>query len=711
MSQGLFDGFDAYERRKERARRDQAEQSATGRDIGPLPPIPPKALIIKDRCRDDLKSFLEFFLRPIFRLAWSEAHLEAIKTLEQVFLTGGQFAYAMPRGNGKTSLCIGATLWAMMYGHRRFIVPVCATGPKAEQMLESIKTIIETNSRLAKVFPEVCYPIAKLEGINNRVGGQVLNGERTRLKWTGKRLVLPTVADSAASGVIVHAAGLMGSVRGLSQASADDTADTDEDFWDTIDLDAAFEPEVSEDGGMIRPDASILDDPQTDESAKNPEQTRKRMQVIEKAILNLAGPDKKIAVACPCTVILPDDLADRLLDRERYPEWRGRRTKLLTEMPNEDAMKLWGDYREIRKESLREHEDIRLATEFYRKNHAAMRAGAVASWPERYESEHIDAIQYAMDKWCRSEEAFFAEYQNDPREEEESGIESLKAKDLLERCDGSSRGDVPEWSEMLTAFVDVQQDVLPWMVVAWGKELRGHIVDYGAWPEQRRKYYTLRELSPTLREATAEPTVEGAIAAGLDALVADLIVDYGSGLRWIGVDANWAISTEIVYSTARRHREVMPFHGRFFGATSIPLAQLKRNPGDKQGLFWRTKLEGRVRTIVADTNNWKTKILKRLKEPMESGRGIDWFGSKPFDHEMLCDQLSAEYSVHVTAKGKKADEWKNRPGRDNHWWDCLVGCAVGASLAGMSLAGEAEKPRRKRKSLKELHDEMQRRRA
>ena len=203
-------------------------------------------------------------------------------------MRGGQFAYAMPRGNGKTSLCIGAVLWAMMFGHRKFIVPVCATGPKAEHFLESIKTIVETNDRLLKVFPEVCYPIALLERINNRATGQLLDGEHTRIKWTGKRLILPTVGDSPSSGVIVHAAGLLGSVRGLSQASPDGIDDDEDAFWDsTEDLEEAFSAEELAGGGMIRPDAAILDDPQTDESAKMPAQTEKRLQTINKAILNL----------------------------------------------------------------------------------------------------------------------------------------------------------------------------------------------------------------------------------------------------------------------------------------------------------------------------------------------------------------------------------------------------------------------------------------
>ena len=34
------------------------------------------------------------------------------------------------------------------------------------------------------------------------------------------------------------------------------------------------------------------------------------------------------------------------------------------------------------------------------------------------------------------------------------------------------------------------------------------------------------------------------------------------------------------------------------------------------------------------------------------------------------------------------DEWKQRPERgDNHWLDCLVGCAVAASMQGAVLFG------------------------
>jgi len=710
MSQGTFAGFETdYERRKERARKRESDMSAKGRDIGELPPIPPLGLTIKEKCRHDLRAFLEFFLPSMFGLAWSEDHLKAIKTLEDVFLNGGQFAFAMPRGNGKSSLSLGATLWAMVYGHRQFIVPVCATGPKAEQMLSSIKTIIETNSRLQKVFPEVCFPIQRLEGINNRATAQMHQGERTRITWTGKRLILPTVAGSPASGVIVHAAGLLGSVRGLAQASPDSPEDEDSEEWwsNTADLDAALEPEPSSSGGMIRPDAVILDDPQTDESAKSPPQTAKRLDTIAKAILNLAGPDKKIAAVCPCTVIVPDDMADQLLDRERNAEWRGRRTRLMSEMPNEAAMKLWAKYKEIREQSLREHEDIRDATTFYVENHEAMNAGAVAAWAARYEAGHHDAVQYAMDKWAQNVESFWAEYQNEPRPADSLGIETLVSKLLLSRCDGSERGLVPSWAKWVTAYADIQQDVLPWVVIAWGENLRGRIINYGGWPEQARSYYTLREVTPTLRQATNTPTVEAGIEAGLDKLAEWMFSQTWTnedgqafGCQWMGVDANWELSKQTVYMAAKRWPKLWPCHGRYVGGASLPMALWKKKPGERAGHFWRSAFRDGTKVFDVDNNSWKTLVLKRLQAAIEEG--ISWFGSEPHRHRMLCDQLSAEYAVRVSGRGRTVDEWKNRPGRDNHWWDCVVGAAVGASVVGAELVGQAKPPTPKRVKASEV---------
>jgi hypothetical protein len=61
--------------------------------------------------------------------------------------------------------------------------------------------------------------------------------------------------------------------------------------------------------------------------------------------------------------------------------------------------------------------------------------------------------------------------------------------------------------------------------------------------------------------------------------------------------------------------------------------------------------------------------------------------------------------VKTEGRGRTVDEWKLRPEHsDNHWFDCLVGSAVAASIQGAVLFGTdgAPAPQRARIKLSEL---------
>jgi hypothetical protein len=65
---------------------------------------------------------------------------------------------------------------------------------------------------------------------------------------------------------------------------------------------------------------------------------------------------------------------------------------------------------------------------------------------------------------------------------------------------------------------------------------------------------------------------------------------------------------------------------------------------------------------------------------------LSLFGRDTDRHRLLADHLTAEYRIKTLAQGRTVDEWKLRASRpDNHWLDCLVGCAVAASIQGASL--------------------------
>src|SRR5690554_4508698 len=258
----------------------------------------------------------------------------------------------------------------------------------------------------------------------------------------------------------------------------------------------------------------MLDDPQTDESARSAQQVRARMKTLNGAILNLAGPGQKISGIMPCTVIRPGDMADQILDRDKHPAWQGERTKLVYAFPTNE--KLWDKYAQIRADSFRNDGDGREATEFYRQHQKEMDAGAVIAWPERYNADELSAIQHAMNLRLQDERAFWAEYQNEPLPQDEGDSDQLTAEAIAAKTNGHPRGIIPLGASHLTMFIDVQAKLLFHAVVAWEDDFTGYVVDYGTYPDQQRPIFTLREAQKTLARVAPGAGLEGAIYAGLE---------------------------------------------------------------------------------------------------------------------------------------------------------------------------------------------------
>ena len=659
----------SYEERKEAERARNAAQSLAGRDIAPIPDVekPERKAV----CERDFRLFCETYFPDTYALAWSPDHLKAIERIETAVLRGGLFALAMPRGSGKSTLTETAALWAMLYGHREFVMLVGATESAALEMLDSIKTELEVNETLAADFPEVCYPIEQLDGIANRCAGQICNGERTRITWTSNEIVLPTIKDSKASGIIVRVAGITGRIRGMKYKRSD--------------------------GKSVRPSLVIIDDPQTSESAGSLEQTRKRVRVLAGDILGLAGPGQKISGIMPCTIIRPGDMADIILNRNTHPDWNGEKTKMVYEFPKN--MKLWDEYAEIRAEALRTDGNFQAATDFYLANRKAMDEGAVVSWEARYNHDEVSALQHAMNLKLQDEAAFQAEYQNDPLPEDLSDDTLLSVDEICGRVNGLARGRVPLACDRLTMFIDVQKSLLYYVVIAWSEDFTGAVIDYGSWPDQHRRQFSLADANPTIQSKFPKAGFEGGLYAALTALTDDYL-----GREWERedgavlkieralVDANWGQSTDIVYQFCRQSTHagvIMPSHGRYVGASSKPMTEYRKQPGDRLGFNWMIpNVAGKraIRHVIYDTNFWKSFIHTRLAMELGDKGGLTLYGRIPGVHQLLAEHLTAEYKIKTQGRGRTVDEWKIKPDRtDNHWLDCVAGCAVCASMLGAAI--------------------------
>jgi len=649
--------------------------SREGRDIAPLPRVANPAR--KHKALGSFKFFCETYFPMVFHLVWSPDHLKVIAKIEKAVLKGGLFAMAMPRKHGKSSLCETAAIWALFRGSHEFVVLVGSDLGAARGMLESIKTEFETNDLLLADFPEVVYPIRMLGGIYQRAGGQLFRKRPTYIGWTAGEVVLPTMPRSKASGGIIKVAGIEARIRGMKFKRAD--------------------------GRAVRPSLAVIDDPQTDESARSPEQVKVRMAVVNKAILNLSGPGKKIAAIMPCTVIQPDDLASQILDTELYPDWQGERMKMVYSFPKDE--KLWAEYAEIRASHLKSGGDGGAATEFYREHREAMDEGAVVAWPAQYDPGELSALQHAMNIRYRDEKAFWSEHQNEPMGDDDLPSGLMTADDILKKMNGLKRADLPVGEVCLTAFLDVHAELIYWMVCAWEDKFTGAIIDYGTYPDQKGQDFTLLTATRTLSRELPAAGLEARIYHGLEKCATSLFSrkfgPSGAQVSRCLIDANWGQSTDVVYRYATQSpvsAMITPSHGHYFGAASIPMRDYKKKPGDRLGTNWRMPAPAarRIRHILFDTNWWKSFVYARLAVPMGDPGCLSLFGRSPAEHSLLVGHLTAEYPIRTEGRGRQVDEWRRRAEQiDNHWFDCLVGCCVAASASGVELFApiSAEKPR------------------
>ncbi|MCL2745201.1 MAG: phage terminase large subunit family protein, partial [Planctomycetaceae bacterium] len=108
--------------------------------------------------------------------------------------------------------------------------------------------------------------------------------------------------------------------------------------------------------------------------------------------------------------------------------------------------------------------------------------------------------------------------------------------------------------------------------------------------------------------------------------------------------------------------------------------------------FERRSDSRKFRRVYIDVNYWKTYVHAAFDlMPSEKG-SISLWGRNGERHRMFSEHITAEKVLLVEAHGRKVYEWQTLPGRyDNHLLDCMVGCAVGASVCGIRTEHEKKK--------------------
>jgi hypothetical protein len=707
----------AEEHRAKAANRSR-ENYAADAELGEIPEcVNPER---RERCRNDACGFIQTYFNGPRDKPLSLLHFLVIAFIARCLLGGGLFAQAIFRGFAKTTIGVRLMVWAIVYGHRRYIVLFGNKLKASRALLSAVKTTLESNPLLAEDFPELVHAIRAFGGKHQRAKSQTYQGELTRGEWATDRIVMPNCAPPGQrtdGGWVIVEAVAKGSARGM--------------FYNLPD------------GDTVRPDFFLADDIETTRQAKSATQVENHIDAIYSDWMLLGGHHQSMAGVINGTNAARGSLIDQITDPKngRFAAWQKQRVPMVQRWADEHET-LWLDqYATIRRAfgaddaNAQGQAHVR-ATEFYLANQAAMDAGCQVAWEHCYKADEgeVSAIQHAYNLLIdMGEEAFATECQNEPKQRD-AEIIIPSATAIAGKQHGLGPGIVDPLTTHLVAYIDQQDSCLYWGVGAFWDFLSGHLVDFGAWPDQQQRYWTLSNLRHSLQSfyAEARPALDwpgtdldtdAAIAQGLTDLTQRLFakrypLPNNGGFRSIDLIAidiangnrSGAMKRWMLHSSD--FARLTGFIGKGIGPGNKPIGEWGREKGERKGLEW---VQRRDKTGVPYALVNRNYHLKRLYDSLRLPVGAVGSFAMPKVADVAALQMIGDHCQAVTADLQRSEAqdrsvwtFADKPGVDNHLLDVLYNLPVVAMIAGATTPGEtprgrvaaapaAKKPRKSRK--------------
>lgn len=658
-----------------------------------IPALSAERRLERERLEADDCAWLRFFFPVLFWYEWQPQQREMIEAIRHAIVKGDDQALAASRGEGKTKIAERLLLKYSLQGAIKLSVLFAATGSGAEDSLDAIKGEIEENDKLAEFYPEVCVPVRALENTPNRAHYQQVSGDRhdngkpyeaanSKFSWCGQQIVFPVVPGSPSAGAIIATRGLDAAVRGLNKRNR-------------------------------RVDVAIIDDPDTEDSARSEDQAAKLMARIDRAIGGLGGQQRGVGRVVITTLQSRIAVSFQLTDAAQKPSMKGRRFRFMLQRP--ERMDLWEQYIQLRKEDWhneRNGEPTTHARELYEANRAAMDAGAIVANPYRHYPDQLSAIQFYFDEWARKNEGYvLTELDNDPPEDEgisESGINprlvqmQVATRPTPEIIDGELRngyvrGEIPPGCTVLVHGVDVGKWWLHWVVRAFKPDGTGYTIDYGRQNVYDTKFKSEEGLDRAIRREILRRVAEFRDMAYSQQIRESLtLVD--SGYR-----------TEAVYAAClEAGLGVMPIKGIGMSAGTAErgrFVDVMKRTRDKQpicdGVFYSTVREPGQPTfklVCASADQWKAWEHDRWMTAQDKPGCMFVYGEKSQDgktlttdqreHGHYAHHICAEVEVEDVVKGGLVRKWKSK-NKENHWLDASYYADVAAAIKGVRVIGVA----------------------
>jgi len=620
----------------------------------------------RNRCKADPAMFCQTYFPDIFWRPFDDDQMALITAIRDRIQYGGSKAFCMRRGGGKTSITRACIIYAICYGLSQFVCYIGANGPDAGKSKKAVMHQFERNELLLADFPEICAPIRALQGAPSRARMQTVAGRRTHLEWSDDQCVFPDVVGSQASGTVLTFRGIEAAIRGML-----------------------------DDYGH-RPDLVIVDDVDTEDSAKSQTLTTNLVTTIDNSISALGGPGEPIAIIYPCTILAYGCCADIYTDPNRKPSWEGVRYKAMPAQPAN--MDMWEHYFDLRRKDQQPPDPDRTgrtAHQYYLDHRPSMDVGAVVTNPYAYDTTELpdgtlaeaSSLQNLMNIICdKGWDHFNAEFQGHPPQETVPITDIPTVERIRTRTSGVKRGYVPAGADYVVAAIDVHKYHLDWCVMArCGVTL--HVVDYG---EHRiaRDRDADRSMSKDQSQAVTAETIYDSLCELAEQFAEDWPVVDAEELMPLSValvDANY--NADAVHKFCRQ--QPTSLYRPCIGEGSKKSQARYRQPGKGSkskyvGNHYYAAVHPTYRHPMyhIDDDYFKRMVHSGLSVDPSAPNSIMLWGDAAMSvrHHDWATQITAEVWTEQWVQGKGNVAYWDEIRRDNHALDAAKMCLAAAVI-------------------------------
>jgi hypothetical protein len=631
------------------------------------------------RLEGDVFEWLRWYFPDIFTEDFQTHQREMAQAILNACRFAGDQAIAAPRGEGKTTISECVVIYAIICGLVNFAVLFAATAADAGNSLKSMKEYIRDSDRLAADYPSLCVPIREVDSAPQRAHSIVVYGDdfpltEAHFEWSGDEIAMPKVPDLVCAAARIATRGLDSAVRGLKK-------------------------------GKKRPQVAIIDDPDTEDTARSEDQGKKLSARIERAIAGLAPKGKKMSRVLLTTLQNRTCVSAQFTDPKVKPSWKGKRFGFVKTKPT--RMDLWDEYIALRHRCLSEGDEFgRKAHAFYLEQREVMDAGAEVTNQFSFDGRllpdgsqlQVSALQKYFDFVAdNGEEAALCELQNDPPEEslaQESGITPHRVQ---RQVSGWAQAVVPPGCTCITQGEDVHKRALYWVVRAWRPDPDGYAtgftIDYG-----------VTEVLGT--KPNVDEGVDEAVYQALHArkewmeqnpyVTADgQIVDQQLTL----IDSMWKRDAVFRFCDEAGLGWYPGIgYGKSSGCASPNFREpVASNPHKIMG--WQNFSSPRADggwIIHINADHWKGWEHDRWMSDPDKAGALLLFGEPSADperfsadqkgHHSYAQHICAEIEVEKPIKGVLKRYWKTKS-HNNHYLDCSYRADVAAAMCGMRMFG------------------------